>query len=443
MSSANTFGALLLSLTTAALLHAECDRTPLLIRNVALWTGDNLASPRDVLFHDGRVSRIGRINQPPPAARVIDGSGDTLLPGLLDLHLHFVIPGLPKTTPDYEISGRQLLRYGVTAGRLHLASLDQAVSFRRMGLDDCSAMPRLQAGGPAIGGGAPNVDNPVFGGVKTPEEARAKVERLATAGLQWLPIHNIDKFSEPERASLFHSAAQHRLRIFTAALNPNELRQALRWPVHTVDYIDRTESPTYPPELLRLLRNRRRSLAAVPTIGIFAWYAALKSGTASLTEPYLYEFLTPANAALVQSRALQDLAGDPYVAASAKFLPTLPRKLLELIATGVPVALGTDVGSPALLHPGALWREMETWRAYGVPPQTVLRAATSLPAAILGEPDLGRLHVGARADFVLYHGSILNGAFQADRVRAVGKGGVLFVNDGNWVGPPVPPAPQR
>ena len=116
-------------------------------------------------------------------------------------------------------------------------------------------------------------------------------------------------------------------------------------------------------------------------------------------------------------------------------MATLDRKLRDLIDTGIPVAMGTDAGSPAQLHAGAIWREMDTWRSYGIAHQVAVRAATSIPAAILREPDVGHLRRGARADFVLYRGLITEGTFDASRVRTVGKGGVLFVHEGKWVGP--------
>lgn len=337
----------------AGLLWADCDRSPLLIRNVSVWTGNKLQHGQDVLFRGGRVLRAGRNITVPAATRIIDGSGDTLLPGLLDLHLHFVIPGLPKGLRDFDVSGRQLLRYGVTAGRLHLAPLDQAAGLQRMSLDECAAIPRVQAGGTGIAGGAPDVQGAAFAGVRSPDDARAKVERIADAGLQWVPLHDIHKFSASEREALFEAAARRKLRVFSSAMNPDEVRESLRWQVDTVDYIDRTEAPTYSSEITRLLRGRRRTVAAVPTIGIFEWYESLRNGAASLDDPLLYEFLRPSDAEQVRTRARNDLATNEYVTASAKFVPTLRRKLHDLISTGVPVAIGTDVGSPAQLHPGA------------------------------------------------------------------------------------------
>lgn len=102
------------------------------------------------------------------------------------------------------------------------------------------------------------------------------------------------------------------------------------------------------------------------------------------TNPFLYEFLNDSESVKVRSKARHDLANDPYVAASTKFVETPGRKVRELIDTGLPVAIGTDVGLPVQLH-GAIWREIDAWRRSGVPPESVLRAATAVPAAILGE----------------------------------------------------------
>lgn len=53
---------------------------------------------------------------------------------------------------------------------------------------------------------------------------------------------------------------------------------------------------------------------------------------------------------------------------------------------------------------------------------------------VLRATDVGRLAVGARADFVLYRGDVEQGRFDQGRVLAVGKEGVLFVEDGRWIG---------
>jgi dihydroorotase-like cyclic amidohydrolase len=76
-----------------------CDSSPLIVRNVRVWTSTGLLTPRDVLLQNGRVASV----QPAGGSvakgfRTIDGTGHTLLPGLVDAHLHFTVPGgLPRT----------------------------------------------------------------------------------------------------------------------------------------------------------------------------------------------------------------------------------------------------------------------------------------------------------------------------------------------------------
>ena len=99
---------------------------------------------------------------------------------------------------------------------------------------------------------------------------------------------------------------------------------------------------------------------------------------------------------------------------------------------------GTDAGSPLHVQAGAIWWELEAWRASGASHREALVAATVNAARVLRNPAAGRIAKGGPADFVLYRGNVEEGAFELRRVLAVGKAGVLFVADGRWVGPRLP-----
>src|SRR5258706_7222105 len=152
--------------------QTECDRTPILVRNASLWTASGPAQVRDVLFEDDRVATIapGGSIKPSGAMRVLDAKGQTLLPGLIDLHLHFGVPGgLPDSEsapPSWncEITGRQLLRSGATRGRTHMTSLAGAALLRKDAENPCSTLPRLELSGPEMAGGAAEADSPNFVG---------------------------------------------------------------------------------------------------------------------------------------------------------------------------------------------------------------------------------------------------------------------------------------
>jgi imidazolonepropionase-like amidohydrolase len=409
-----------------------CDQSPLLIRNVNVFTGERLEANRDVRFERGKVATIGKSGSVAHSGRSIDGSGNTLLPGLIDPHLHFSIPGLPAGEKAEDYSGRQLLRSGVTAGRLHLASIEKARELKRLGAEECAVIPALVAGGPGIAGGVPHLSGPQYGGVKNADDARAKVRRIAEAGLDWVALHDVEKFSPQEREALREEARKRRVKIFVAATSAEQVRLGLLMNAESLDYIDRSPAAGYPPELLAVWRKRK--VMAVPTIGIFALYAACHNpGTCPANGTS--DFIIGSAGAAVAAQFQRDLASNSYVLESAVFWPTLKQKLTELRATGAPVLVSTDVGSPAYLHEGAIWWEMETWKRMGVPTLDVLKAATSLSAKQMGFRDRGVIRKGAVADFVLFRGDPREGSFSLDRVLAVGRRGRLLFESGRWVGP--------
>src|SRR5687767_6775975 len=74
-----------------------------LFRGVRVFDGVRAAEGQDVLVQGGRIARVGRGIAPPAGAAVVDGSGRTLLPGLIDAHTH-----------SYGSDGRAALAFGVT-----------------------------------------------------------------------------------------------------------------------------------------------------------------------------------------------------------------------------------------------------------------------------------------------------------------------------------------
>ena len=107
----------------------------------------------------------------------------------------------------------------------------------------------------------------------------------------------------------------------------------------------------------------------------------------------------------------------------------------ELVRTGFRMVLGSDSGSNGQFHADAIWHEMRAWRDLGVPPREIVRAGTALPAAMLGNGAIGRIAPGARADIVIYRGRLEAGDMDVRSVTHVLKGGIVFVRDGQWLGP--------
>jgi imidazolonepropionase-like amidohydrolase len=163
----------------------------------------------------------------------------------------------------------------------------------------------------------------------------------------------------------------------------------------------------------------------VPTIGVPFRAAEYTRAPARIDEAANVRLLAGEDAVFVIGNAKKDLVSDG-TARVLTFAPTVAKKLRELRALGLPVAVGSDAGSTMHWQANAIWWEMEAWRAAGVAPRDVLTAATEHGARVLSWPDVGHLRPGARADFVLYRGNVEDGAFDMARVSAVGKGGVVF-----------------
>jgi imidazolonepropionase-like amidohydrolase len=79
---------------------------PVLIRNATILTaaGKELTNG-SILFANGRIVSVGRDTTPPPGARVVDGTGKFVTPGLIDTHSHigvYAAPGTPSLSDGNE-----------------------------------------------------------------------------------------------------------------------------------------------------------------------------------------------------------------------------------------------------------------------------------------------------------------------------------------------------
>jgi imidazolonepropionase-like amidohydrolase len=92
------------------------------------------------------------------------------------------------------------------------------------------------------------------------------------------------------------------------------------------------------------------------------------------------------------------------------------------LAAGVPIAMGSDAGTPANPH-GENWREVAHMIAQGMAPDAALSAATRGGAALLGLEDVGEIATGMRADLLLVAGNPLEEIDCLASVRGVWSNG--------------------
>jgi hypothetical protein len=425
-----------------------CDRSPLVVRNVNVWSADGVQRKRDVYVSEGRIRSVqpsSRRAATVDGARIIDGHGATLLPGFIDSHLHLSYVGQRQPQPgDHRwgsalITGPQLLSAGVTSGRIHLTDLNQGAMLRADSQDDCAPLPRLQSAGPAFIPGATDSHESGVWTVTSLEDAADRVRRIKAAGFEWVAIHEAHKFSADERDVIVRTTRALGLRLLASGYTQDDLASSLPLEPDTIDYIDVSPAHEYAPRLIEAARAQP-ALIWVARLGVHARYRAHQENPALIADPRNFEFVPPDQVAGVRAAWEKEIADrdGQHARRMDGAYPTIRRKFQQLRDSGIPLAAGTDAGSPANGHRQAIWWELRSWVDYGATPKQALEAVTVNGARVLNDDSVGAIRAGNRADFVLYRGDVGRGEFDPGKVTHVAKGGVLFVSGGKWVGPPPP-----
>jgi imidazolonepropionase-like amidohydrolase len=131
--------ALILFVSATSFLPAQSGDSPHVIRDVRVFDGETVAERRTVVISEGRVAAVGDPTVSVPAgAQEIAGDGRTLLPGLMDAHMH-----LPIAFPAEAL--QQTLAFGVTTAVVMWAdqpTVSRLKEFEAAGRPDVAAVLR-------------------------------------------------------------------------------------------------------------------------------------------------------------------------------------------------------------------------------------------------------------------------------------------------------------
>ena len=399
-----------------------------------------------MLLSGDRITAVGPAasTRPPAGARVIDGRGRWLIPGLIDAHVHFFQSGNPFTRPDaadyndvvpyaQEVA-RNKARLSATF-KIWLASGVTSVldaggpmwNFEvRKRARETAAAPRVQVAGPLVSlvdRPALELDDPPIIKVTTPDQARQLVARELEHRPDFIKMWFIhmpegDLAAEEAIARATGEAAHAAgVRFLVHATELETAKAALRAGadilVHSV--FDRTVDDEF------LALAAKRGAILVPTLWVTAGYAAVLSGK---FEP------TAEETRLADPQILAAMGGLPRldpVRGSRTVPPAAMESVPRLWAAGVAVALGTDAGNIGTLHGPSVFREARLMVQAGLTPAQVLRAATVNGAKALGlEAELGDVAVGKRADLVLLDADPMVTVDNLARARFVIRAGRVF-----------------
>ena len=396
-----------------------------------------------ILIEGERIVAVGTVGTlPVPAdATVISTEGMTVLPGLWDMHVHLMINGhadydhWDRTYPAQfrdvimPASAKQLLLAGVTGARDLGGPLEDSIAVR-----DAIAAGRIP--GPTLFVSGPFIQKKPYPGteqfrwgVDSPADARAKVRRLAEAGVDVIKLIDQDEMSDAEVAAVVDEAHRHSLPVIAHAHRPEEIRRGLAAGVDGFEHTGLAAAPEYPPDVVAALRERTADMASgplfwTPTIeGLYNFPHTVKHHE-FIDGTDWHEGLTPEIVADIR-RSLQHPERISYFQQTPQRWPTLQRKFQQLRENGALLLVGTDSGIPMKFHSGSTWNELDVWvNRLGVPAIDAIRAATYWPAvAMKADRDYGSIAEGKYADIIAVKGDVLKQVALLQRVDIVVKHG--------------------
>ena len=393
-----------------------------------------------VLIEGERITAVGRRSEVPVPkdAQVIDTSGMSVLPGLMDMHVHLMILG----HADYEhwdaayysrlereimpIAAKQLLMSGVTTVRDLGAPLSEILAVRKRIANGEIPGPRLFVSGPFIQrkAYAPH-EEPYRWGVNGAADAKAKVQKLVDAGVDFIKLIDQDQLTDEEVQAVVETAHKGGKTVVAHAHREDEIRMGLKHGVDCFEHTGLATEPGYPEDVLAGIRKRNNTLYWTPTIeGLFLADYTARQFPERLDDP-AWQRDIPKDIAADIRKSLSSITALDYFTLTFRRLPTLKRKFEQLRETGVTMLIGTDSGIPGNFHTDSTWRELDTWVRLGATPMQAIAAATRWPARFLKkEKELGTLAPGRLADVIAVKGDVLTHIDLLREPPIVIKGGV-------------------
>ena len=380
-----------------------------------------LITPGEVLIEGERIRAVGASVDHPQGAKIIDLGDTTLLPGLIDAHVHlFLHPGaedlqtVEESVPWRVILAEQAakadLLAGFTAerdmGTEGAGSADTAV---REAIDKGLILgPRMRMSGNAIDilGGHEDANhyNPAQHLISNADYANSAEQIIEVMRAQHKEGSDFAKIYEtgPDHIidGVLHTPYQYTAAQLTAAVEEAH-RLGVVVGVHAMGepgtlyaaqagVASIAHATQLSDETMRLMREKH--IPAVPTFAIFKYFA--------------------------------DHAGLPATAAREKAL--LDYKIQEFkkqVAAGIPFAVGSDVGP---FPHGTQAVELELMVRYGMKPLAVLQADMIEGARVLGwEGQIGQLKPGYFADIIAVPGNPLEDITAVEHVSFVMKDGAV------------------
>lgn len=384
------------------------------IHHVRLIDGTGQAiEPATVIVRDTKIHAAGlsRTIAIPRGATRVNGRGLTLLPGLIDCHVHLcwrgeadVVKAVEQETPIETLlkasrSAGQTLEAGVTTVR-DVGSRDHLIFALKKAIDNgLTPGPRIIGAGLAICMVGGHLRRVIAQEVEGVEQVRQVVRQQIVAGAEVIKVIAsggvLTPGTSPEQAQMtldelsaaVDEAKRAERKVAAHAHGASGMKNAIHAGVHSIEHATLMDE-----EAAGLFE--KHAVYMVPTLSALATTGACRRGCGIPDD------------ALEKAKAMTKRHQSSFRQAHQR---------------GLLIAMGTDAGTPFNYH-GDNAQELERMVAYGMSPMEAILTSTSAAARLIGIDDqVGTIEPGKQADIVLIEGNPLKKIdLLRDRSRIVG-----------------------
>ena len=423
----------LLSLPLANNSAAAATPSSFAICNANVFDGARLIPQHAVVVRDGKIVSVSERCESSPETVVIDATGDTLLPGLFDSHVHADLGGAQAL--------RQSVVFGVTTAldmgwfgdlRINAEIKNAETQGRDTDLADLRSAGILAT--------APRGHGTEYAPGKIPtisdaSEAQQFVDARIAEGSDYIKIiyDNGEEYGDALLRSSNGERFGPRIRTISketltaligAAHNRGKLavvhvltlafaQDAINAGADGLEHIFADQRP--PPDFAALVKAHRAFVT--PTLGCIESLSNVPGGLETAKDPRLMAYLAASDA-----RNLS--ASIPIYPSTLMNYANAEQAVRQLHEAGVPILAGTDTPLQGTAYGASLHRELQLLVRAGLGPSEALASATSIPAREFGLSDRGRIAPGMRADLLLVRGDPTQDITATRDIVAVWKAGI-------------------
>jgi imidazolonepropionase-like amidohydrolase len=386
---------LLLAVATSPTV-AQLPSAPLLIRDVRLFDGMQVFQHRSVLVANGTIVRIGDGRLNIAGARIVSGEGRTLLPGLIDAHVH-----IPR---DAREALRQALVLGVTTELDMYSSPDKLAAIKALEAADPPDLSDVRTAGmgATVPGGHPNPPGG-SGNLPTltePDQAQAFVDARIAQGSDYIKVilddfrefnRHIPTLDDPTLRAIVKAAHLRGKMVIAHVLTANYAKEAMEADVDGLAHM--YEGAPMDEDFGGLAA--RHHIFVVPTLSVIYLDCGASPGIATSQDPHLSPYIRQ------RWMAALNVPQNPKL---NSVCDSTRAGMKQLVAAHLPILAGTDAPVQGVTYGASLHEELSLLVGAGLSPLQALVAATSATAKAFHLDDRGMIRPGRRADLLLVEG---------------------------------------